>query len=494
MTSPTGQDQVEEPQLPPEPRVLALDDILGHVLRAWYEFRARIEGSERKVVVAGAALVVLLIAGASGLMRTGAGDEDVTSLQGPLPSGTGSSLAAPPTAGPSTIGSALVATGAATAGVPSVSAASGVVVAPPGSSDPKLAATSRGTPPAPAKLGANVPTTGSASFGIAAGSTLPNLSGNDLEQRLQGMVELGVGWVRLDIEWSNVQRVGPDSYDFSDYDRVVKAVIAHRLRPLVILDYTPEWARSGECAGTPFCHPRNPDEFGSYAHAVAARYAGLGVRNWEIWNEPNLSQYYAPKPDPAGYAALLKAAYAGIKSVDAGAVVITGGTAPTQTADDGSTIRSVDFLSAVYDAGAKGSFDAVAQHPYTFPYTPDHAYPGGAWGDLSVLHSIMVAHGDGGKRIWSTEYGAPTDGPGNLVSTDVRQVYPDSSHVSEGLQALIVRDAVTRLRSYPWAGPMFWYSYQDAGTSTSSNENFFGLVRADGSHKPAYDAYQAAIR
>jgi hypothetical protein len=31
-----------------------------------------------------------------------------------------------------------------------------------------------------------------------------------------------------------------------------------------------------------------------------------------------------------------------------------------------------------------------------------------------------------------------------------------------------------------------WYTYKDGGTTTDTNENFFGLVRADYSQKPAY--------
>jgi hypothetical protein len=345
-----------------------------------------------------------------------------------------------------------------------------------------------------APLGVAAISGGATGFGVAAGSSLPALSTDELNRRLRGMADLGVGWVRFDIEWNNVQRRGPRTFDFVDYDRVVRAVVGHGLRPLAILDYTPEWARSSECTDSPVCRPRSSTEFATFAGIVATRYAGAGLRTWEIWNEPNLTQFYRPKPDPVSYAGLLRAAYAAIKAADPGAMVISGGTSPTQTAHDGSTIRASDFLTAVYAAGGKNSFDAVAHHPYTFPYTPDSAYPGGAWDDMSALRSIMVANGDSGKTIWATEYGAPTGGPGNVVDRDARQVHPGGSHVSESLQASIATTAVARMRRLPWAGPLFWYSYQDAGTDSASIENFFGLLRADGSHKPAYAAYRSAIR
>ena len=66
-----------------------------------------------------------------------------------------------------------------------------------------------------------------------------------------------------------------------------------------------------------------------------------------------------------------------------------------------------------------------------------------------------------------------------------------ANHVTEALQNLILTNAVTSYRSFgSWAGPMFWYSYKDLGTSPSTAENFFGLIRADGSTKPAYATFK----
>jgi hypothetical protein len=53
--------------------------------------------------------------------------------------------------------------------------------------------------------------------------------------------------------------------------------------------------------------------------------------------------------------------------------------------------------------------------------------------------------------------------------------------------------AITSFHAEPWAGPFFWFSYQDNGSTGSSNETYFGLIRADGSHKPAYDTYRQLI-
>jgi hypothetical protein len=92
----------------------------------------------------------------------------------------------------------------------------------------------------------------------------------------------------------------------------------------------------------------------------------------------------------------------------------------------------------------------------------------------------MVAHGDGGKSIWGTEFGAPTGSAGQAVS--------------EALQAKMVTDAYAQWKRLPFAGPLFWYSFRDAGTNAGDVEQNFGLLRHDFSPKPSFAAYQAAAR
>jgi hypothetical protein len=101
------------------------------------------------------------------------------------------------------------------------------------------------------------------------------------------------------------------------------------------------------------------------------------------------------------------------------------------------------------------------------------------YGTNPSLRSVMSAHGDGDKKIWATEWGAPTGGPAN------------SGFVSEAVQASQVTEAYKMFGSYSWAGPLFVHTFRDDGTTTTTRENFFGLIRWDFSPKPAYAAYKA---
>ncbi len=247
------------------------------------------------------------------------------------------------------------------------------------------------------------------------------------------------------------------------------------------ITFTPSWARP---AGSSAVYGPSAQDYAAFAGAAARHYAALGVHAYEVWNEPNSPAFWQPKPDPAAYTALLRAAYGAIKQADPSATVITAGLAPAAT--DGQSYSPVDFLQAVYAHGGHGYFDAVGQHPYcwdanTFPGDPQGW---SAWyqmyGTSPSLRSLMIDHGDGDKKIWATEYGAPSNGPAG------------SSHVDESTQAAMLTKAYQLWAGYSWAGPLFFYEGRDEGTSTSTRENFFGLLRQDFTPKPAYNAYQQA--
>jgi hypothetical protein len=294
------------------------------------------------------------------------------------------------------------------------------------------------------------------------------------------MKAMGAVWLRFPIFWADIQSGGPTSYRWDGYDRVIKAARARGFFILGEISFSPTWARpAGSSDRTP---PTNVADYANFAAAVARRYGPLGVHAYEIWNEPNIVDFWQPKPDVASYTTLLKAAYTSITQADPSAVVVTAGLSPAS--DNGTNIAPVTFLKGIYANGGKGYFDAVGHHPYNFPDGGAlKVAPWSAWyqmfGTPESLRSVMIANGDGDKKIWMTEYGAPTNGD-------------PAKQVTEAVQAQFVTDAYNQVKTYPWAGPLFWFQYRDRGTTTDTRENFFGLVRYDFSHKPSWGAYQAS--
>jgi polysaccharide biosynthesis protein PslG len=318
--------------------------------------------------------------------------------------------------------------------------------------------------------------TGGDRYGIATGGDFQFLDAVERNRRLDDFAALGVRFIRFDFSWADIQRDGRNSYDWTKYDAVVSAANARGIKVLGLITYTPAWARPSNCT-TIFCAPKNLNDYKNFVSQAVTRYSPMGVHYWEIWNEPNITNFWQPTPDAARYTQMLKGAYQAAKAADPGAVIITGGTSPAT--DSGGNIAPRTFVTRMYANGAKGSFDALGHHPYCFDgetfNCPIQYADWSAWSQMNdtnpSLRSIMSANGDSAKPIWATEFGAPTAN--------------DPRAVSETKQAQMVTDGYNLFNSYSWSGPLFWYTYKDSS-------DYYGLLRPDGTRKPSYDAYSVS--
>jgi hypothetical protein len=284
------------------------------------------------------------------------------------------------------------------------------------------------------------------------------------------MKSTGVTSVRVDADWGSGQPSGPDSYDWAPLDQVITSIRQVGLSADLIIDGCPPWAAVSGAQGNSYAQPASSAAFANWAAAVAKRYGGEGAKYFEIWNEPNNPDFWAPKPDPAAYTADLKAAYSAIKAVNPSAIVLSGGLAPEL--DSSTSYAPLTFLQDMYADGAQGSFDGVGFHPYSYPVDPDTDIPESAWSQMSLtspsIRSIMAANGDSAKKIWITEFGAPTSGM--------------SANVSDADQSDELTQAISQVKGLSWVGSFYIYTWED-----TPNEGF-GILTTDGAHKPAYNA------
>ncbi|WP_197283592.1 cellulase family glycosylhydrolase [Mycobacterium sp. Marseille-P9652] len=287
------------------------------------------------------------------------------------------------------------------------------------------------------------------------------------------LAAMKVTWVRADFDWSGIEGER-GRFDWAYADRVVHEASLRRMNVVAILDYTPDWARApGTTSHSP---PQRFSDYAEFAHAAATRYASLGVRTWEIWNEPNSGDFWQPRPDPDAYGELFRAAAGAVRAADPGATLLTGGLTRGTDATDGERLSQRTFLERLYANGAARLADAVAIHPYSFPWLPMAEPRGftGGFNDLPKLRDLMVRHGDSGKKIWITEFGAATG--------------RDSAALSPGEQAESIVAARRQVRQWDWAGPLIYYELRDEGTDPHDIEQNFGVVRNDFTPKPAAKA------
>jgi polysaccharide biosynthesis protein PslG len=280
---------------------------------------------------------------------------------------------------------------------------------------------------------------------------------------IERIAAAGFRVVRFDLGWRWVEPERKGGYDegvLRQFDWTLAQLDARGIAPIVTVIETPAWARP---AGTGmFAPPTNRQDYADVLRMLAARHAGRANVVWEVWNEPNLVQFWEGGPDAAAYADLLKRAYVAIKGVAPAATVLGGSIAFNDAA----------FLRGMYAAGAAGHFDALAIHPYTGGRAP--ADDGDPWfslrGQLRGMRATLVAHGDGDKPLYVTEFGWSTD------------------DVSDATRATYLREAVAIMREYPFVRAATVYTINGADYPA------YGLVTPAGVETASWRAYAAATR
>lgn len=301
--------------------------------------------------------------------------------------------------------------------------------------------------------------------------------------------DVGARYVRDDLSWSSIERT-PGRFDWRRPDEVFAVAAQYGLTVLPLLDDAPRWS-----GGSSRSLPTNRRALARFAARAAARY-GPGGTFWrahrslpqrpavymELFNEVYGPDFTAGHPDPARYAGLVVAAVSRARAANPGMrFLIEADT--TYSPDGGKT--QLDWLSGMYAAvpDLGRYFDAVAVHPYANAASPLTYTPGAGdrWQSrrLERIHDALVARGAGDKRLWITEVG-----------------WTSCSHdrhcVSEGRQAAYLRDlfALQRARWSGYVDAVFIYALQDYSSSDGSGS--YGVLRRNGTRKPAWYAVHAA--
>ena len=340
---------------------------------------------------------------------------------------------------------------------------------------------------------------------------------------LQHTVDADADIVKIDAGWpAAVRPASPrdpsdPAYDFSRTDGAVKAARARGLRVLLSFSGAPPWAEGANRrrSAAPGTWRPDPAAIGDYGAALAKRYDGRypdpaapasalpRVHALQMWNEPNLSIYLTPQwsgrapASPAHYRRMLRAFYAGVKSVAPKTLVVTAGTAPfgdPQTG--GQRMAPARFWRALL-CQTKRLRPAACPNPARFDVLAHHPYPGGPprWkefyaDDVSVagmakLTRILRAAQRSGralprstrKRVWVTEVSydsSPPDPRGVPLARHAR-------YLQETLYELWRRGVDT----------ITWFRIVDSAPFPSyGDSNQSGIYRLSGKVKPARRAFR----
>lgn len=323
-------------------------------------------------------------------------------------------------------------------------------------------------------------------LGVIADGPLTHRGDVDGEWDL--MAGAGAESVRTAFYWPSIQRDGPDAADFSAIDRTVLAAARRRIGVLPIVTGTPGWA--ARRPGDETSPPRDPGSYGRFLATLVGRYGPGGslwaehpevpampVREWQVWNEPNLTRYWTPparQPFARSYVRLLRAAHEALHAADPGARVVLAGL-PN---DSWIALRSI------YRAGGRRWFDAVALHPYT-------GKPRNVVRLVEYARREMRRFGDRRKPVWVTELSWPaalgkTRNTRGFETTDAGQ----ARRLAEGVRRLAAARRRLRIER------VYWYTWLSSEDSPNSFD-YSGLrrMRSGGPVSvPALDAFRRAAR
>jgi len=293
--------------------------------------------------------------------------------------------------------------------------------------------------------------------------------------------------VRLPLNWNSIQPRSPlvAEPDWNGFDHEVSLAAEAGIRIMPFVTASPDWV-----AARPLLLPVNSAlqraAWGTFLREAVERYGPNGslweenpdlpflpIHRWEIWNEENIVSF-AERPDPVGFATLIRISGRVLHRADPGSQVILGGLfgRPLQIPPN---VASGDYLSRVYRArDVKRYFDGVALHPYVA-----RAKAMGA--QIVNLRRIMRAHHDAATPIYVTELGWGSDsGPTRWE----RGLYGQAQQLSRSFAMLSAHRLDWRI------GGAWWFTWTDEGGSCQFCRSA-GLLTAKRRAKPAWYRFNA---
>ncbi|HEX5417981.1 MAG TPA: hypothetical protein VFZ25_20170 [Chloroflexota bacterium] len=317
---------------------------------------------------------------------------------------------------------------------------------------------------------------GPVQFGIDEGNASPTM-----------FKQSGATWDRIDFFWDAYQPTGPTDWVTNprNYDDEIASDLASGIQVVGVVTNPPAWAtRNGSVPSgldLPIDDPKN--YWAAFMHKLAATYAGR-VTYWIIWNEPDFDPQHYANSSWGGtedeFYLLTKDADLAAKAANPQAKIVFAGTIYWTDA----LLNRKLFLDRVLDrataidptAPANGYyFDAVDIHIYSSPYqlltTP------------KIYRDVLASWGLS-KPIWVSEM--------NVVPWDD----PDSKVPRGGMRATLQEQAAYIIQAFALArvsGIERAAVYKLVDGMIERGEPY-GLVRNDGSTRPAYAAYQTAIK
>ena len=200
------------------------------------------------------------------------------------------------------------------------------------------------------------------------------------------------------------------------------------------------------------------------------------IRDWEVWNEPNINEFAGGRAVKArDYGKLLRVTGRALHGANRGNRVLLGGL--YRRPQPGHGARMTRFLERLYKLRrGRSLFDAVAIHPYA-------ARPLQVLRVTNRARKVMDANGDAGKSIYITELGWTTGGDHWAQSLYRTTQAGQATRLRRTARLLLAHRRRLRLRR------VIWHTWRDYAGGTNFWDHYMGLFTVDGFPKPAWLAF-----
>jgi hypothetical protein len=196
-------------------------------------------------------------------------------------------------------------------------------------------------------------------------------------------------WDAHQLDWSDANPA-PGVYNFSALDSFIQFSQQHNSEIIYTFGRTPRWASSEPNAATPYgpgqcAPPVSIASWDNYVRAIVTHAAGQ-IKYWELWNEPQDSQFYCG--DIPTMIVMAQHANQIIKSIDPSAQILS----PATVGSGGPA-----WLNSFLAGGGSQFIDVIAFHGYQTGTAEDIV------STIAGYNAVMKANHAGNKQLWDTE-------------------------------------------------------------------------------------------
>lgn len=288
--------------------------------------------------------------------------------------------------------------------------------------------------------------------------------------QLDRLQDLGLNWVRVDLHWDRLE-LAPGQWRLTEMDRMAEVLAEKNVQSLLFMVGSASFASSAP-AGTSNADqypPVSVEQFADSMAYLAARYPVVDA--WQVWNEQNIPPFWQPAEDPAGYSHLLEVSLDRLEAANPAAQRVMGGMAYYSQ----MPVQGGLMFEALGQLGSIGNDRVAAYHPYSLSPEGDEVADKDFILRGTVLNQQLRMRN--AQSIWATEFGwSSYSGP-----VEWQPLIGEQGQADYLLKRIALMSAMDYDR-------IFLFNLSDLDARATLRDQHYGLLRLDGTKKPAYKA------